>query len=348
MTRNKGRDGDGTLVSGNDHGGVQALGEGEGGVSQPRPSSSSSSRPPFPSPRSPSTYPHVLSVRNHALGSRIYHRNSPPILNVLPRLQKLSSLTHQQAIASPTHDYLEAFNSYPTSPDPFHTPIPVSPSHGSELVSPRSPNADEIDEKSGEFGQNRYDSSNLLKPSSYPSRGGRSGTYGSHNGSRNFTPLTVNQRVALRMAGKPKDEYKPPRGCVPTSPTKRRWLFFGVPIGLVIIAAAAVGIAVGVSKSGQNKTAGSSAATGGTGAGGSNSTTNGTTSSTAGQSSGGAASVQFNFGTKGQGADGSTVDMADGGSFTYSNAFGGTWSVDPDNPYGVSDHGSSAADSAPG
>jgi len=138
------------------------------------------------------------------------------------------------------------------------------------------------------------------------------------------------------MAGKPKDEYKPPRGCVPTDPTKRRWLFFGVPIGLVIIAAIAVGAAVGVSKSNQNRTAGSSTASEGTGANGANSTHTNGTDGTTGQSSGGAASVQVNFGTKGEGADGSAVDMADGGSFTYSNAFGGTWAVDPDNPYGVS------------
>ena len=122
-------------------------------------------------------------------------------------------------------------------------------------------------------------------------------------------------------------EYKPSRSCVPASKTKRRWLFWGLPIGLVIIAAIAVGAAVGASKSKQGNT---SSAPGQTSGG------NGKTGSSAKPSATGATTVANDFGVKGSGSDGSTVEKAEGGSFTYSNSFGGTWAVDPYNPYTVS------------
>ena len=117
--------------------------------------------------------------------------------------------------------------------------------------------------------------------------------------------------------------YKGPRTCIPSNPTKRRWLFWGVPIGLVIIAGIAIGAAVAVSKSNQDKTKAPSP----------------TASSTGSTNSTGGATTDVpdnNFDVKGSGSDGSAVQMADGGSFTYSNSFGGTWAVDPYDPYSVS------------
>lgn len=133
-------------------------------------------------------------------------------------------------------------------------------------------------------------------------------------------------------AGYSDADYKAPRGCVPANKTKRRWLFFGVPIGLVIVAAIAIGAAVGASKSKQDSTVAPAGAANGT-----STTRRSTRTSTSAKASAtSAAPVANNFGVAGSGADGSTVEMAEGGSFTYSNSFGGTWAVDPANPYSVS------------
>jgi len=125
------------------------------------------------------------------------------------------------------------------------------------------------------------------------------------------------------------------RNCIPTNPTKRRWLFWGVPIGLVLIAGVAVGVAVGVSKSNQN-------ATGSSGSSGSSAGGNGTSTSTGGGKNGTASSTYTSaYGIKGSGENGSTVAMAAGGSFVYLNEFGGNWAVDPSDPYSASRHRSS-------
>ena len=120
-----------------------------------------------------------------------------------------------------------------------------------------------------------------------------------------------------------------PRGCVPSTKNGRRWLFWGVPIGLVLVAGVAVGVAVGVSKSNQTASTGSSSS-GGTAGGNGNGTGSGNGTNVGG------ANVSSGWGVKGSGVNGSTVAMAAGGSFVYINEFGGSWNVDPSNPYNVS------------
>lgn len=128
-------------------------------------------------------------------------------------------------------------------------------------------------------------------------------------------------------AGYSDASYKAPRGCVPTNPHKRRLLFFGLPIGLILVAAIAIGAAVSASQDKQNKT---------TAGGSSRTTSQGTQTTTSAGSTTTTAAPTNNFGVAGSGADGSMVQMADGGNFTYYNSFGGTWAVDPADPYSVS------------
>ena len=104
------------------------------------------------------------------------------------------------------------------------------------------------------------------------------------------------------------------RSCIPASKNKRRLLFFGVPIALVIIAGIVVGAVVGTSKSNQ-KSSGSS----GKGSDGNGSDSDGT------------AVVAASNGTSG-----SNITMSNGKSFTYINDFGGSWAVNPSDPYSVS------------
>lgn len=120
---------------------------------------------------------------------------------------------------------------------------------------------------------------------------------------------------------------------MPTDPKKRRWLFIGLPVALVIIAAIAVGVVVGVDKANKAKsnpgTGSSSGSDATTGGGGGGSTTD---SGTPGQDD---TASNPNL-TQGSGQSGSTVTTDLGAQFTYTNDFGGSWAQDPENPYSVS------------
>lgn len=167
-----------------------------------------------------------------------------------------------------------------------------------------------VNEK-GDIDTAEFGSGRLLKPSTYPSRTTRSGK---------------TEDMGARQGYSDAEYVKSNRGCVPANPTKRRWLFFGLPIALVIIAGIAIGTAVGVSKSNQNATGGSDSSKGsGNGSNGNRTAVGGT-------------NVSSNWGVKGSGEHGSTVVMQEGGSFVYTNEFGGSWSVDPYDPYSVSEH----------
>nr|XP_031862199.1 uncharacterized protein CI109_002161 [Kwoniella shandongensis]KAA5529271.1 hypothetical protein CI109_002161 [Kwoniella shandongensis] len=209
---------------------------------------------------------------------------------------------------SPTHAYLEDFDSYPSTPDPSHTPIPQSPSMDSPGFS-----ATERDPL-GEFGKHQFPSSGYLAPTLHPHgargrsspirEGNEKGSRGGYGGQRNK------------------------RTCIPTNPTKRRWLFFGVPIGLVVIAAVVVGVIVGTQHKSSSNSSGSSSTSG--------ASKNGTKTGT-GNGKGGQTTESFNpFITTGSGKDGSIVTTDLGLNFTYTNAFGGSWAQDPYNPYHVS------------
>lgn len=130
---------------------------------------------------------------------------------------------------------------------------------------------------------------------------------------------------------------KPRRSCIPSDPKKRRWVFWGIPIAIILIAGVAVGVAVGVTKSNKPTTGagtGSGAGNGGSTGGGSD------TGSGTGTGSGGNA-AQDNpadnpFLVTSSGEGGSTVTTDLGAQFTYTNDFGGSWSQNPDDPYSVS------------
>lgn len=143
------------------------------------------------------------------------------------------------------------------------------------------------------------------------------------------------------MTEKPKPyKHQNGRNCVPTDPKKRRWIFWGIPIGLILVAGIAVAVVVTVSKQKQAASGGT-----GSGSGSANGTTTRTGSGTAKSTKTGSATnaakpsatvITTNFGVAGNGADGSTVTTDLGAQFTYTNGFGGTWAQDPENPYNVS------------
>lgn len=132
------------------------------------------------------------------------------------------------------------------------------------------------------------------------------------------------------------------RSCVPTDPKKRKWMFWGIPIAIILIAGIAVGVAVGVSQS-QKTTTGSGATTG-AGTGGTGTTTGGgggggSTGTGTGTGSG-EPTAQDNtasnpFLTTSSGAGGSTVTTDLGAKFTFQNDFGGSWSQNMEDPYSV-------------
>ncbi|ODN81033.1 hypothetical protein L202_03131 [Cryptococcus amylolentus CBS 6039] len=121
------------------------------------------------------------------------------------------------------------------------------------------------------------------------------------------------------------------RSCIPTNPTKRRLLFFGVPLLLVIVAAVVVGAVVGTQK---NKS--SSSSSGGS-SGFSDSSGSGSDNSGSGNSDGSSSQDTWSsYITTGSGGDGSTATSDLGNEFTYTNQYGGTWSQNPYEPYSVS------------
>jgi hypothetical protein len=127
------------------------------------------------------------------------------------------------------------------------------------------------------------------------------------------------------------EEPKKGRSCMPTDRKRRRWLFIGVPVALVIIAAIIVGVLIGIDQNNKPKSgSGSSAGSGGgtTGDGNGTPTDTGTT---------GLDDTSSNpYLTAGTGKSGSTVTTDLGVQFDYVNNFGGEWAQNPENPYSVS------------
>jgi hypothetical protein len=214
---------------------------------------------------------------------------------------------------SPTHAYLEDFDSVPSTPDVDHRPnfgIGGTGYGGIGLGSPRTPrdlspgmsspglDASEKDPLGG-FGANQYSSNHFLAPAPYPTRYPDASPGGSGGGRQ---PRQISEK-----------NYKQPgkRGCLPTNPTKRKWLFIGLPIILVVVGAGAgVGAYFGLAK--KPAASGSVGGLGGT-----------------------ASSTPVNFGVAGSGKNASMVTTDLGATFQYVNWFEGTWAQNPQNPYSV-------------
>ena len=161
----------------------------------------------------------------------------------------------------------------------------------------------QLDDTFGAFGRNHYTATNFLDPSS------------------RYDDLPNGQPSGSRGgAGGGGRGYG--RGCVPTNPIKRRGLFFGVPIALLVIAAIAVGVTVGVSKHNDNA----------------NHANNGNGTANSGQdgnNGGNGGGNVTQLGTAGNGGNGSMATTDLGVEYTYTNPFGGTWAQDPKTPYMV-------------
>jgi hypothetical protein len=121
------------------------------------------------------------------------------------------------------------------------------------------------------------------------------------------------------------------RGCMPTDPRKRKWLFIGVPVALVVIAAIIIGVLVGIDQNNKPKTGSGSPAGSGTrtGGGGSPSPTNTGTPGLDDTSSN-------PYVTTGSGQTGGKAMTDLGVEFDFRNDFGGEWSQNPEDPYSVS------------
>jgi glucan 1,3-beta-glucosidase len=120
------------------------------------------------------------------------------------------------------------------------------------------------------------------------------------------------------------------RGCMPTDKKKRRWVFIGVPVALVIIAAIIVGVLVGIDQNNKPKSGSKSAAGSGTGTGGGTGET--TNTSTSGLDD----TARNPFITRSSGKTGDTVTTDLGMKFVFTNNFDGNWDQDPEDPYSVS------------
>ncbi|CAD6573512.1 MAG: hypothetical protein TREMPRED_000844 [Tremellales sp. Tagirdzhanova-0007] len=190
---------------------------------------------------------------------------------------------------SPTHDYLEAFESYPSSPEPSHSPISRSPSMES------SASATEKDPLDSTSRPNQYPSSRYLSPGPHSPYHGRA---------RNRNRIQLNEK-----------DYHNPRGWVPANPSKRRWLFCGVPAILIVAAIVAIAAAVASSRRSQSTSSSSSGS---------------------GSKSKGNSTASTDWGVAGSGKSGTIVTTDLGVNFTYVNLFGGGWGQDPTNPYSVS------------
>lgn len=134
-------------------------------------------------------------------------------------------------------------------------------------------------------------------------------------------------------------EPRQSRSCIPSDPKKRRWVFWGIPIAVILIAGIAVGVAVGVTQGNKSTTGGStgsSSGNGGSTGGGTGGTGTGTGTGTGSGDTPAQDDPASNpFITTGSGESGSAVTTDLGVQFTYSNDFGGSWSQNPDDPYSV-------------
>jgi glucan 1,3-beta-glucosidase len=117
---------------------------------------------------------------------------------------------------------------------------------------------------------------------------------------------------------------------MPTDKKKRRWVFIGVPVALVIIAAIIVGVLVGIDQNNKPKSGSKSAAGSGTGTGGGTGET--TNTSTSGLDD----TARNPFITRSSGKTGDTVTTDLGMKFVFTNNFDGNWDQNPEDPYSVS------------
>jgi glucan 1,3-beta-glucosidase len=158
----------------------------------------------------------------------------------------------------------------------------------------------------------------------YPSNRYLSSQHTSRTREKYVGPVLGTQRIR---------EQDKKRGCMPTDPKKRRWVFIGIPVALVVIAAIAVGVVVGVDQANKAKArsetgaSGSGTTKGGGGGGGAS-----TDTGTPGQDD----TASNPYLMAGTGQAGSTVTTDLGAEFVYSNDFGGSWAQNPEDPYSVS------------
>jgi hypothetical protein len=117
---------------------------------------------------------------------------------------------------------------------------------------------------------------------------------------------------------------------MPTDKKKRRWVFIGVPVALVIIAAIIVGVLVGIDQNNKPKT-GSGTSTG-SGAGTGGGTAKPTSTGTPGLDD----TTSNPYITASSGKTGGTAMTDLGVQFDYKNDFNGDWAQNPEDPYSVS------------
>ncbi|WVR09255.1 hypothetical protein IAU60_006320 [Kwoniella sp. DSM 27419] len=225
---------------------------------------------------------------------------------------------------SPTHAYLEQFDSYHSSPDPNHMPI-VNPFAGGTPNGSPSLNAGEKDplaaagEHEGRFGAQQYPSNHYLSPTLHP--------HGERNRSA-FGKMGTGSAPGVGLGSSGRRPYqKSTRSCVPSNPTKRKWLFIGLPVAIVIVAGIAIGVVV-ATRHKSSSTAGTGSSSGTTGKTGTTGNTGTKNTTQNGEMS--------KYITKVSGANGDTVTTDLGVQFTYTNKFGGTFAQDPYDPYSVS------------
>jgi glucan 1,3-beta-glucosidase len=180
-------------------------------------------------------------------------------------------------------------DSFPSSPDPNHIPVPHSYSPGME-----SPGVSNEKDRLGDYVATHYPSQANLAPGVYETR---------------VETVTTTSRSK---------KYQQPRTCVPTNPTKRRWLFIGLPIVLFLIAGIIIGVIVATS----HKPTGNA--------------------SNAADSPGSPLTPSAIYNrtqvpiVAGAGETGSTITTDKGETFVYTNTYGGNWNQDPGRPYTVS------------
>ena len=117
---------------------------------------------------------------------------------------------------------------------------------------------------------------------------------------------------------------------MPTDKKKRRWVFIGVPVALVIIAAIVVGVLVGIDQNNKPKSGSKTSAGSGTEIGG------GAGDSTNTSTSGLDDTSRNPFITRSSGKTGDTVTTDLGMKFVFTNNFDGNWDQNPEDPYSVS------------
>jgi hypothetical protein len=127
----------------------------------------------------------------------------------------------------------------------------------------------------------------------------------------------------------PKGYVEPTAHSVPRQRRNHKWWIIGGVLATLVVIGAVLGGVLGTQL---NKKSGSK-----------NSEENKTTSTGAsGSATGTSASASpTQTAQLATGTDGSTIKMDSGVEFTYSNKFGGSWAVDPSNPYNVSNASSS-------